>query len=302
MLHRALVLTAAPGSSTLERSHASEIWSRLPAAHRKGSRWLSAGEAWEASFVAEDEREAEGIRTIAEDMLAPLPVDVNMVPDEGDSRRKKLLVADLESTIIAEECLDELAGHAGLREAVSAITLRAMRGEVVFEDALRERVRLLAGLDAKALDEVCARLTLTPGAETLVATMKRHGARCALVSGGFTFFSERIAERLAFHTHQANTLEISDGKLTGRVSEPILGRDAKRAALERFAAELGLSISNTLAVGDGANDLAMIKAAGLGVAFRAKPVVAREARASIVHSDLTALLYLQGYRRDEFVC
>ena len=199
--------------------------------------------------------------------------------------------------IIEQECLDEIAAYAGLRPRIAAITERAMRGELDFSAALKERVALLGGLDARVLDDVYARVTLAmPGAETLMRTMHAHGVTCALVSGGFTFFADRIARRLAFDRAQANTLDIAGGKLAGTVAEPILGREAKLAALEGLAREFAIDPALTMAVGDGANDLAMIKAAGLGVAFRAKPIVAAEAAASIRHGDLTALLYLQRLR------
>ena len=188
----------------------------------------------------------------------------------------------------------------GLGARISDITARAMRGELDFAAALRERVGLLRDVDAGVLERVYESVTLMPGAETLIATMRRHGATCALVSGGFTFFTERIAGRLGFDVQQANTLDVADGRISGTVAEPILGREAKLAALERLAREHGLDATETMAVGDGANDLAMLKAAGLGVAFRAKPIVTAEAAASVVHGDLTALLYLQGYTRAEF--
>jgi len=231
------------------------------------------------------------------------PVDVNVVsPSSDGSLRRRLLVADMESTIIAQECLDELADYAGQRERIAGITERAMRGELDFEAALRERVGLLAGLDAQVLDEIYeTRVTLMPGAATLIATMRANGATCALVSGGFTFFTERVAARLSFDTQQANTLVIADGKIAGSVAEPILGRAAKLQALQSLAREKGLALTDTLAVGDGANDLDMLSAAGLGVAYRAKPMVAATAPISIVHGDLTALLYLQGYRREAFI-
>ena len=209
----------------------------------------------------------------------------------------------MELTIIEQECLDELAARVGLRQRISEITLRAMRGELAFEAALRERVALLKGLDAAILEDIYAsRVTLMPGAATLVATMRRHGAHCALVSGGFSFFSERIAARLQFDSQQANTLEIVDGKLAGSVRQPILGREAKLASLNRLTRALHLDASDTLAVGDGANDLSMLRAAGLGVAFRAKPILAAAVAVRIEHGDLTALLYLQGYARHEFDC
>ena len=296
----ALVLTSSPAAPALT----AEIVDRALAALSKSTRgetlWLSEHEAWQVQFSVSEPPDADQVRATVAEALANLPVDVNVVPDDA-KRRKKLLVADMESTIIEQECLDELADHIGLRDRISEITARAMRGEIAFEEALKERVRLLKGLKVDVLENLYNRLTFMPGARELVATMRASGAYCALVSGGFTFFTERIAARLGFHTHQANTLDIVDGRLTGTVSPPILGREAKLAALERLRRELNLQPEETLAVGDGANDLDMIRAAGLGVAFRAKPVVTAVARASIRFGDLTALLYLQGYTRKEFV-
>jgi phosphoserine phosphatase len=207
----------------------------------------------------------------------------------------------MDSTMIGQECLDELADFVGLREKVAAITARAMRGEIAFEPALRERVALLRGLSADVVKTLLAeRITLTPGARTAVATMRAHGCRTVLVSGGFTVFTGAIAERLGFHAHRGNVLEMADGALLGTVAEPILGREAKLAALEARTAALGIGADAVVAVGDGANDGAMVAAAGLGVAFRAKPAVAAAAAARIEHGDLTALLYLQGYRQEEF--
>jgi len=227
-------------------------------------------------------------------------VDINAVPADG--RRKKLLVADMDSTIIGCECVDELADMAGLKPRVAAITERAMKGEIDFARALKERVTLLTGLPVAALARVYAeRVRLNAGARALVATMRAHGARTILVSGGFTYFTERVARDAGFDAHQANIL-LDDGKvLTGAVADPILGREAKRDALDRAAAAYHIAPSETLAVGDGANDLAMIAHAGLGVAYRAKPAVAAAAAARIDHADLTALLYLQGYREDEII-
>ncbi|WP_296597159.1 phosphoserine phosphatase SerB [Phenylobacterium sp.] len=228
------------------------------------------------------------------------PVDWALLPAAG--RKKGLLVADMDSTIINVECLDELADFAGLKAEISAITERAMRGELQFEGALRERVGMLKGLAVTALQQAYdERVRLNPGARTLVRTMAANGARCALVSGGFTFFTSRVANAAGFHLNRANTLIEADGKLTGQVGEPILGKEAKLAALQEQAAELGLPMSATLAVGDGANDLAMIEASGLGVAYRAKPIVAAQAHAKVDHADLTALLYFQGYKAAEFV-
>jgi phosphoserine phosphatase len=229
-------------------------------------------------------------------------VDVNVVDDDIAYRRKRLLVADMDSTIIEQECIDEMADVLGLKAQIAAITERAMRGELEFEQALRERLGLLAGIGEDDLQKVyLERVTLMPGARTLVRTMRTHGAYTALVSGGFTFFTTRVMERVGFDETRANVLEMAEGRLTGGVVGPVLGKAAKLATLQELAARNGLAAPLTLAVGDGANDLAMIKAAGLGVAYRAKPVVAAEAHAGITHGDLTALLYLQGYRRDEFV-
>jgi phosphoserine phosphatase len=240
----------------------------------------------------------------AKAIVAPIidgfPIDWCVQPAEG--RRKRLLVADMDSTIINVECLDELADYAGLKAEIAEITERAMRGELEFEGALRERVGKLKGLATTALQQAYdERVHLNPGARTLVRTMAADGARCALVSGGFTFFTERVAQAAGFHLNKANTLHEAEGALLGTVGEPILGKAAKLAALKDEAAALGIDLSQTLAIGDGANDLAMIKASGLGIAYRAKPVVAAEAHAKIDHADLTAALYFQGYTSDEFV-
>jgi phosphoserine phosphatase len=239
------------------------------------------------------------LREGAQLALASLPVDVCVQPAEG--RRKRLLLADMDSTIIGCECLDELADFAGKKAEVAAITERAMRGEIGFEGALRERVAMLANLPLVAI-ETCyhERVRLNPGARTLVTTMAAHGARCVLVSGGFKSFTGRVAAAAGFHADFANTLIDDGARLLGRVGEPILGREAKLETLEREAAALGIGLEATMAVGDGANDLAMIRAAGLGLAYRAKPVVAAEADARLDHTDLTALLYFLGYRVETF--
>ena len=239
------------------------------------------------------------VRRAARDATEALAVDVCVQAWEG--RRKRLLVADMDSTIIACECLDELADFAGVKAEVSAITERAMRGEIGFEGALRERVAMLKGLPLSALQDCYdARVRLNPGAQTLVKTMAAHGARCALVSGGFEFFTRRVAAAAGFHTDRANRLIEAEGALTGTVGEPILGREAKLSALHEEAEALGASPLEALAIGDGANDLAMLGAAGLGVAYHAKPLVAAEAHARIDHTDLTSLLYFQGYRAERF--
>ena len=234
------------------------------------------------------------------DAVADAAVDYCIQPWTG--RRKRLLIADMDSTIIGCECLDELADFAGVKAEVSAITERAMRGEIGFEGALRERVGMLKGLPIAALEQCYAeRVRLNPGAATMVRTMAAHGARCVLVSGGFGFFTARVAKAAGFHAERANTLIEAEGALTGQVGDPILGREAKLAALEQECAALGIGLDQALAIGDGANDLAMINAAGLGVAYRAKPVVAAEADARVDYADLTSLLYFQGYRETDFV-
>jgi phosphoserine phosphatase len=232
--------------------------------------------------------------------LASEPVDVVVQPAEG--RRKKILLADMDSTMIDQECIDELADEIGVKDHVAAITARSMNGEIAFEPALRERVALLKGLDTAVVDRIIAnRLTLAAGGRALVRTMRANGAWTALVSGGFDVFTSRIAAMLGFQENRANRLIEKDGKFAGMVTEPILGRAAKAEALLDIAARLALTTQDAIVVGDGANDLDMIRLAGTGVALHAKPAVAEQARIRIDHGDLTALLYLQGYRRDEFV-
>ena len=252
---------------------------------------LSAGEAADIPCPGPSPHIAEA--------LAGLPIDYAVLP--AANRRKMLLVADMDSTIVTTETLDELAAEAGHRAAVAAITRRSMAGEIDFAEALRERVAMLRGLSLTALEATWARTVLMPGATTLVRTMAAHGAYTALVSGGFTWFTGRVAVQAGFDTHRANRLLDDGAALTGAVAEPILDRDAKRAALTELAAAHGLVLDDTLAVGDGANDLAMIGAAGLGVAYHAQPVVAAAARVRIEHTDLRALLFLQGYPASAFV-
>lgn len=226
---------------------------------------------------------------------------IDIVAQAALGRRKRLLVADMESTVIENEMLEEIADFLGLRAPVTAITERAMNGEIDFAAALRERVALLKDLPEAVLDQAGVRIRVTPGAAALVATMRANGARTALVSGGFRRYTHRVAAELGFDSDVANEIEISQGRLTGRVIEPILGREAKLATLKQLAGEIGVPLTATLAVGDGANDLAMIEAAGLGVAYHGKPAVAARARTRIDHTDLTALLYAQGYRSSEIV-
>ena len=259
--------------------------------------WLAPGVAFDLAF----DRLAPAVaQSAARNALAGAPVDLLAQPLRW--RRKRLLVADMDSTVIAVECIDELADFAGIRAEVAAITARTMAGELEFAVALRQRAKLLGGLDVgflqRAFDE---RVRLTPGARRLVATMRANGAYTALVSGGFTFFTGRVRELAGFDTDQANSLIIEHSRLTGEVVEPILDRGAKRMALRRFQAGFRLPDELTMAVGDGANDIDMIQAAGLGVAFHAMPAVIAAADARIDHGDLSALLYLQGYRTGEIV-
>ena len=258
--------------------------------------WLSADRAFDLPFLDNP----QAVLATARALRAGLPADINVLPAEN--RRKRLLIADMESTIIDCEALDELADFAGLRERIAAITERAMRGELEFEPALRERVALLNGLPVDLLERVYSeRMHLNPGARELVATMRAHGAYTMLVSGGFDFFVERVAEACGFDAWQSNALVIENDKLTGNVPEPILGCDAKRFALEETAKGRNIALSDTVAIGDGANDVAMIERAGLGIAYHPKPVLGEAADAVIAHSDLKSALYLQGYRDEEIV-
>ncbi|MDS7597487.1 phosphoserine phosphatase SerB [Agrobacterium tumefaciens] len=234
--------------------------------------------------------------------LAILDRKIDVVIQEQETRRKKILIADMDSTMIGQECIDELAAEVGLKEKVSAITARAMNGEIAFEPALRERVALLKGLPVSVVDDVIEkRITLTPGGKELIATMKAKGYYTALVSGGFTVFTGRVAAMLGFDENRANLLGEENGLLDGTVAEPILGKQAKVDALNDIAGKLGLTPDEAMAVGDGANDLGMLHLAGSGVALHAKPAVAAEAQMRIDHGDLTALLYIQGYRKTDFI-
>jgi phosphoserine phosphatase len=257
--------------------------------------WLNHGVACE--IVAP---RAADPAAMARAVLGDAPVDVALVP--AARRRKKLLIADMDSTMIEQECIDELADAVGIKAEIASITERAMRGELDFEAALKTRVALLKGLDRKAIEVVRReKITLTPGGRALVQTMKAYGAYTALISGGFTFFADFFAKRIGFDEATANTLEFEGESLTGTVSSPIVDKSIKLKRLQSLANERGIALEETLAVGDGANDLDMIRASGLGVAFRAKPAVAAAAHARIEHGDLTALLYLQGYADDEIV-
>jgi phosphoserine phosphatase len=263
------------------------------------ARWLFDEVAADIAF-GDGSEDIGGIAKRLHEARGDLPIDIVVQPIAA--RRKKLFLADMDSTMIGQECIDELADFVGLKAHVAAITDRAMRGEISFEPALRERVALLKGLSVDVIDKVIKeRITLTSGGRELVATMRAHGGWTCLISGGFTLFTKTIAGMIGFQENRGNELIVRDGKLTGEVKEPILGRAAKLATLTELREAFDLDNIDTLVTGDGANDLGMIGEAGLGIAFHAKPTVAASASARIDYGDLTALLYAQGYRREEFV-
>jgi len=288
-------LIAHPSNPVLTQSVGERAAEAVNAA---GLYWLADGVA--CDIVLRDGADAAAAEPAVRDVVANLPID--LIVQEQETRRKAFLIADMDSTMIGQECIDELADVVGLKDQVAAITARAMNGEIAFEPALRERVALLKGLPLSVVDDVIAkRITLTSGGPELIATMKAKGFYTALVSGGFTVFTGPIAARLGFDENRANVLLAEDGVLMGKVAEPILGKQAKVDAVIDICERLGISTENVLAVGDGANDLGMINLAGSGVALHAKPTVAAQARMRIDHGDLTALLYLQGYRKTDFI-
>ena len=293
-----LVLTAPPGAGVLTADLVSRIADILASA--RSPNVLGDAEAVEFGLSETNETSEQDMENAVRQCLGSAPVDINIVA--AAERHKQLLVADLESTIIEQECLDELAADFGIREKMVDITARAMRGELDFELSLRERVAMLTGLPVSVLQTLYDnRISLMPGAAILLATLNANATTCGLVSGGFRFFAEKIADRLGFDRYQSNDLGIADNKLDGTVTDPILGRAAKADIMRDWSKELGISPAQVLAVGDGSNDLAMLKAAGMGVAFRAKSAVAAAARHTVEHGDLTALLYLQGYAKSDFV-
>ena len=265
-----------------------------------GDTWLAPGIAWECSLSTTDKTSPETLCNQLRTAMMGTPIDINILP--ATERRKRLLLADMDSTIIEQECLDEIAAFAGVKDKIAAITARAMAGELDFESALKERVSYLKDLPETVLDEVIREhITLAPGAQTLVQTMNASAATTILVSGGFTYFTARIADACGFAHHFGNTLIIDNGALTGNVGTPILGKQAKQQTLRRFRSDAGLDASQTLAIGDGANDKDMIVEAGLGIAIHGKPVLRHAAHAAIDHGDLTAVLYLQGYAQADFI-
>lgn len=293
-----LTLVARRGRNHSEASPLAALADRAPG--RLGPAREADGRNWHVASVTID---PAGSADLVEYLDAASPnASADWSLTQGSPRRMRLLVSDMDSTIIGQECLDELADFAGLKAEVAAITERAMAGELDFEGALTTRVAMLKGLDLGALERCYVeRITLNPGARTLIATMKANGAHCLLVSGGFTFFTSRVARAAGFDADRANTLGHDGASLTGEVGRPILGREAKLTALYEAADRFDATAADAIAMGDGANDLDMIRAAGLGVAYKAKPIVARETLARIAHTDLTAALFFQGYREDELV-
>ncbi|CAO3414058.1 phosphoserine phosphatase SerB [Azospirillum endophyticum] len=294
----AVATLIAPRTATLDESTVQTAKTALVAlgADAGAPDWLAPGTACDLPFGNLAPEQAEAAIRHALNGAA-----LDVIAQPAAARRKRLLVADMESTIIEQEMLDELGDYVGLKEHIAHITARAMNGEIDFKDAVRERVALLKGLKEAVIDQVWQRATLMPGAAQLVATMRANGAVCVLVSGGFRCFTGRVRNWIGFDDDRGNELEVIDGVMTGKVIEPILDKDSKLQALMAYAGEHRVPVAETMAVGDGANDLPMLLAAGLGVAFHAKAVVAAEARARVDHSDLTALLYAQGYRATEFV-
>ncbi|MBB3316117.1 phosphoserine phosphatase [Rhizobium sp. BK181] len=288
-------LVANPSNPVLTQSIAEQAADAIKAS---GLYWLADGIACDIAL-----RDGADVEATRANILAVIgSAAIDLVIQDAETRRKRLLIADMDSTMIGQECIDELAAEVGLKEKVAAITARAMNGEIAFEPALRERVALLKGLPISVVDDVISRrITLTPGGPELIATMKSKGHYTALVSGGFTVFTGPIAKTLGFDENRANVLLEEAGVLSGFVSEPILGKQAKVDALNDISERLGISPDDAIAVGDGANDLGMLQLAGSGVALHAKPTVAAQAKIQINHGDLSALLYIQGYRKTDFV-
>tara|TARA_A100001037_G_C15080887_1_gene604199 strand:- start:204 stop:1100 length:897 start_codon:yes stop_codon:yes gene_type:complete len=293
-----VTLITSPERANITHRHIDQARTILSEAgcHSKAPFWLAENIACDIEF--DDTETSRSLKFLQEAMKES---EIDIVVQSQENRRKRLLLADMDSTIVVGETLDELAFFAGLRDQISTITERAMRGEIDFKNALRERVSMLRGLPTDALNKALENTKLTKGASTLVKTMRANGAYTVLVSGGFNFFTETIAKIAGFNEERANTMIIEHGALTGEIAEPILDRDAKLETLKTMSKEKGIPLVDTMAVGDGANDLPMILNAGIGVAFHAKPIVEEKAPAAIRYGDLTALLYLQGYRQKEFI-
>ncbi len=296
MTSYALTLIGNMESGPLEPVHIERVCRRL--ATTVEADWLAEREA--CDLFIESRLSAVDIAEQARDVLSGTAIDAVCTSTRG--RRKKLLISDMDSTVINQECIDELGDAIGVGSQIREITAAVVNGDISFSDALRKRMVLMKGMQRGLLESVYEeRISLKAGARTFVQTMRHHGAFCILVSGGFSFFTRRFAERIGFHDHRGNNLAFKNGKLTGEVTEPVLGRSAKLNTLTRLCGEKCLAPCDVLAVGDGANDIKMIKAAGLGVAFHGSGSVKKQANACIDHGDLTALLYIQGYRKSEFV-
>ena len=292
-----LTLIANPVEAILDDSTVLSVREALETLHVETAPadWLAAGQAVDLKF---DDADTYAVESCVRQTLSDAPIDV--IVQKSYRRRKKLLIADMDSTIVIGETLDELAAYAGRKDEIAAITQRAMRGELDFAAALYERVAMLQGLDESYLHKTMAQVELSPGAKTLVSTMRAHGANTALISGGFSFFTDQVRQQVGFHTSLGNQLQIIDGKLTGKVTPPIIDKDTKLNMLTDTAEQLGLGMSDTMAIGDGANDVPMLSAAGTGVAYHAHPVAREAARARLNHTDLTGALFVQGYHLDEF--
>ena len=293
-----LTLVAASNAKPLTDQHTKEILKIIPFYNVQPTCqpvWMKKGKAAEIGI---SEPGGSAMLAHMRDTLKKDEIDVFMTPIEN--RRKKLILADMDSTIVTGETLDDLAQHAGIKDQVAEITTRAMNGELDFHAAIKERVSLLEGLEASALEDTLAQMRISPGAQTLIATMREHGAHCVLVSGGFTFFTGAVAAQLKFHAHHGNQLEIEDDKLTGQVKTPILDKFAKVEFLKEYMNRFNLQAEECMTIGDGANDIPMLKMAGLGVGYQPKPAVAEEIENLIIHGDLSAALYAQGFCEDDF--